>query len=1813
MVVSSRFPFASGLGLFDERATLSKLEGYLVGRQQQNNSTAQEETNIDDTLDDDDGSYDEPLPDEDDEREREEEEYEEESEDSSEYMEEELEDTQSKLNKTQSHLKQWDDQLQLLQRRLRSREKELNATKQEKNILIREVERLNAELDDKEKGPQASRRPELEQRLRKAVEYLQKDLSSAKEKYEACQIELRNHKTKMEYMEEKNNKLVKTVEELQSKDSIANDQKSNCQRQLAEAREEATRLTEEMVDLRERLRNATKIAEEKELMIEKNISNRVKEKIRLEVREETTQAVEERTEKRVRAEMQLAHEKEINILRAEFKKIFKENSFLKRMVEESRSGATRTEKLEHQIPVLKDEIERLNMELEATKDENEKVIADLETRYRNQIQAIKEQAAKEKWEHATEIRRQISKERDREVQDFTKRIEALSQQTDRLLQRAEREKEEYADQIRQRISEEKQREIQVMKNKLSEISKESEELLKEATKDKEAYADQIRKQMTDDRNREINKQSYRIEVLVGEKEVLLKRIEAFEQELAATWQEQEKNIEKITMMEAAVKSSEDENLRLKRTNQNLANLVERYSKENEDATAAFTQSKDHFRKSLLESEETVYKLKDQVQDLQIQLNETKLEKNELEKDLRATKNALEDSRRSEKRHLEALTKYRERDTDVNSETSSVNTMLSALESEKARLRGRRSGLVSIKNKHEILMKPRPVVSFESNGIPEDLRLDGERRVTEEERPDFTETKRLQRDLETSNKELELKNAELVGVRKALAEHQMENEQLTQTIGELNASLDACKMDLLHVKDELASAVEKGLAIPTLEADLREMRQGLENAREEAEIEARKMISESLGLYKQEIDSLREHLSQAYSRLQNCRCGSDSDVTTIDQSNHCLPGVGGEGEEEEDDTVESCETARLDKEIEKLKSMINLHQREFTEQQLKTNEEEASQSGVKDEETIAALESTIDTLQQEIDQRDAKLLELEALEKNQGLSIDHMTMKIQDLENLLSSTTETETSEELEHLKGENNILTEKVKELEMLLKEFNQRLSETSEELVESRQEVCIGGESISHLKLKVEKLTKILEEKEKRISEDEKTFEESKKRFDEHVENAHEEILKLQSEVEGLTFILKQTQNELKASRDQEDRARMYLQEELVQASNATKELLMEKIQLQEALSACRDENACTKDNLLELQRLFEEAELRSKEIVDTLQEEMERLSSELTTTQESYENAKEKIASADENLKTALQRSADDYEQRSKELQNSIDSLVNEKERLSEEYESLQVAFEKLTGEFEKEKETNEKELIELRNEVAACSKDNLEVSKELQHSRQLFREALIAWRVETKELTQQLNLLRGGDQWLSTGSNSKDSFSVQSSTQNIGDSEPVVESNSVEQTGHLENNFDNNRIPTVGYGMESPRGAQAYHFFNNLLVENNEEEEIMVGIYLQESAAQPSRNKNFDKDTDEFADTDTSVNTGGSGAPVTNDHPSTSQRRKYVRWSDKPEQSSSTSPSSYSPPSTKAQEKLKNKTDPKHDRVIETREECEERESIDGNGRVLLRKEDIHSTGNRIAGSFSTDEGSLRGSKLLPPREHSRTKFPVQSSQFQQFRRSQQQHLESSESRDDTVHSSDSTFFSYTYSSTSNYSSRDFGEYSQHCYVDTGNSHETSTHNTTTKGRPQQSRQHLIPDNDDNTVISGLSASSHPMPPVDRSFQRSSPRAWSPRYMELVSKQRSSGGSFLGKPPSPRGEVVPEPAIIAKPVPYDEQTEQQLEEERPFDEEHRKLLEQEQLGRRLHQQHQDEESASLSLADTSTLMNSEHGSLTVNTDRS
>jgi hypothetical protein len=106
----------------------------------------------------------------------------------------------------------------------------------------------------------------------------------------------------------------------------------------------------------------------------------------------------------------------------------------------------------------------------------------------------------------------------------------------------------------------------------------------------------------------------------------------------------------------------------------------------------------------------------------------------------------------------------------------------------------------------------------------------------------------------------------------------------------------------------------------------------------------------------------------------------------------------------------------------------------------------------------------------------------------------------------------------------------------------------------------------------------------------------------------------------------------------------------------------------------------------------------------------------------------------------------------------------------------------------------------------------------------------------------------------------------------------------------------------------------------------------------------------------------------------------------------------------------------------------------EDRDTREDYWESGRIDARDDDVRSTGSQVIGTSSTEDGSLRGSSLLPPRRYS-SSF-VRSHDTRIFGQQQEEGGRFEDSRDDTVQSRDSSQLLYTYSSTSN-RSQEFSE--------------------------------------------------------------------------------------------------------------------------------------------------------------------------------
>lgn len=582
--------------LFDERVTMKKVDGY---RAQVDDESSGNHSS---------GTYDEMV-------------------EEVERVSDMLMQTQSKLWASQDELKSWNNKAKVLQSTLDQRDhemkrlrKENDELRKEENTLRHEVERLTREVQDRDEG---RARPELERRLRKAIEFLKKDLDAANEKNQNAQKDILAQKKTIDELRNSNKTLEESFQERQSKAAISCDQLDTCQKQLREANEGNAILLEEVATLRDELSRTKKIADQKDVLIRREVEDSVKEKIKLEVSKSVTKQMTERVTREVTAKMKAERDKELNSLREQIRKIVKENVALQSKIDAAERMASEADALQQDVQVLTYEITRYESMIDEAKQEYEIRLAKLETDYRMNLQTVKEEAAKEKWAHASEIRKQMTAEREREVQNFTQRIEALSKQAERLLDRAEKEKNEYGMQVKKRTEEEMQREIKALSEKLDARTRESEQLSRDTKKDKDTYADQLRQSMEDEKQREINKYTYRIDVLVEENDNWKKRVQSFEDELAVAWQENKDYADQLKRCQSDIKCLEDENFKLKRKTQNFATLINRYKQDAEEATKELHEAKQLFRDALLKSEGQNLKLKTKLRKLEPKLNKDK--------------------------------------------------------------------------------------------------------------------------------------------------------------------------------------------------------------------------------------------------------------------------------------------------------------------------------------------------------------------------------------------------------------------------------------------------------------------------------------------------------------------------------------------------------------------------------------------------------------------------------------------------------------------------------------------------------------------------------------------------------------------------------------------------------------------------------------------------------------------------------------------------------------------------------------------------------------------------------------------------------------------------------------------------------------------------------------------------------------------------------------------------------------------------------------------------------------------------------------
>lgn len=481
----------------------------------------------------------------------------------------------------------------------------------EDEFLRDEIERLNQEILDRDEGRS---RPELEKRLRKAVEFLKKDLSKLTEKYQEAEGQIERQKQMIAELKVAKIATEAAANEQENRYLSTGNELFNCKERLQEATNENASLLEEVASLREELDRIQNMANKKDILIRQEVEEKVKEKIKFETREAITQQITERVTRDVTIQVKAQCEKEIRALRDQLKKIIKENADLQARIEVAESLVSESIPLQNQVESLTFELERYENMIDEARQDHEMHLTRLETDYRIQMQAIREEAAREKWTNASEIRKQMLVEREREAEKFAERVDSLSKQTDQLLAQAAKEKEQHANEIKRKVQQSMEDDIKELKNRLDAQRHEMEEM-------RMSFDEKARK--------EIVKHSNLVENLMKENKYLQEKLARTEEETEQVWDESEQ-------LEEELKKAKGEILTMRRKLENLVILNKRYKHDAQEANRALQETKDVFRQAYSKA-----RVKMQQLDEKLMQRQPKREKK-----MTTTIKALEDTKKS---------------------------------------------------------------------------------------------------------------------------------------------------------------------------------------------------------------------------------------------------------------------------------------------------------------------------------------------------------------------------------------------------------------------------------------------------------------------------------------------------------------------------------------------------------------------------------------------------------------------------------------------------------------------------------------------------------------------------------------------------------------------------------------------------------------------------------------------------------------------------------------------------------------------------------------------------------------------------------------------------------------------------------------------------------------------------------------------------------------------------------------------------------------------------------------------------------------
>jgi len=783
----------------------------------------------------------------------------------------------------------------------------------------------------------------------------------------------------------------KTVRELERALMVARDENAELRSDrisrksnLEKTEEENIKIDTEIATLRSELEINRRIVHAKRGLIQKEITDGIKEQFRIEIRSEVTKEISEKITREVETKMKEENDKEVKGLRNQLQKVAEDITLLEGEVEKS-------EHMGQSIRILENEISGLQRSIYNLEDNHAVALVELKEEFKSRKETMK---------------KKLANEREREENDFTRRIEALAKQNERQVQRAEIQKNLYGTQVREEVTEELQGEIKLLTDKVAELeadnqkllsttekekeeqsermTKERNELLEEAAKEKELYGEKIRQELTEERKLEFDNVDGQINELASGKDLLLKKVNELEQELSFTQEKHDNNVAELIKSESALKMSKNEIFKLKKNKRDLTTLADKYKKDYEDATKEANKRRGHFKHAVLvQSEEKIIKLEGEVRNLESIIEQSR--KNNLENvEMVATQASLLEANGNTRDTIGSKEKILELEENVRNLESVIEKEISEkallLEESKTRTKSRdakieTSELLEMKR----VISQKEAENFKLNQDVEELRAsfgDYEKELTRI-RNKLEASKKEQISLHEYEERITLLGQEVIKYKSLLENCHCESSRTYHAKNDINEPGSLQQSD----SDQLQQRIERlRLMLKAAEKNHTKEKRDFE--------ESKNQFNEMLYACKDEIEGL--HLEIV--GLKNTLCQSQKDPKVVEvEEDERLHRIYTENK----DLKSKLEKVEVDNS--ELKEELIYYKRLLRENVTKSEKTISEHSGKKGH-TVKEMEGMLDDLSIE---RGKLISTIEILEKNIEEEKTESKSLIQDLKNKLS--------------------------------------------------------------------------------------------------------------------------------------------------------------------------------------------------------------------------------------------------------------------------------------------------------------------------------------------------------------------------------------------------------------------------------------------------------------------------------------------------------------------------------------------------------------------------------------------------------------------------------------------------------------------------------------------------------------------------------------------------------------------------------------------------------------------------------------------